>query len=46
MKRNQYRREKAAVIYQSFRLFPLLTVEENVTHPMELRGLGGKLIPL
>lgn len=39
---NQYRREKAAVIYQSFRLFPLLTVSENVTYPMELRGLGGK----
>ncbi len=39
---NQYRREKAAVIYQSFRLFPALTVEENVTYPMELRGLGGK----
>ncbi len=42
MNLNQYRREKAAVIYQSFRLFPLLTVEENVTYPMELRGLGGK----
>lgn len=39
---NRYRREKAAVIYQSFRLFPLLTVEENVTYPMELRGLRGK----
>lgn len=39
---NRYRREKAAVIYQSFRLFPLLTVSENVTYPMELRGLGGK----
>lgn len=39
---NQYRREKAAVIYQSFRLFPALTVEENVTYPMELRGLDGQ----
>lgn len=42
MNLNQYRREKAAVIYQSFRLFPLLTVSENVTYPMELRGSSGK----
>ena len=35
----QYRREKVAVIYQSFRLFPLLTVAENVMYPMELRGI-------
>ena len=39
---NRYRRENAAVIYQSFRLLPLLTVEENVTYPMELRGFKGK----
>ena len=39
---NRYRREKAAVIYQSFRLLPLLTVAENVTYPMELRGFRGK----
>ncbi len=39
---NRYRREKAAVIYQSFRLLPLLTVLENVTYPMELRGFKGK----
>ena len=38
----RYRRECAAMIYQSFRLFPLLTVSENVTFPMELRGLRGK----
>ena len=37
-----YKREKAAVIYQSFRLFPLLTVSENVSYPMELRGAKGK----
>lgn len=36
----RYRREKAAVIYQSFRLFPLLTVAENVMYPMELRGIN------
>ena len=39
---NRYRREHAAVIYQSFRLLPLLTVSENVTYPMELRGFRGK----
>ncbi len=38
----RYRREKAAVIYQSFRLFPLLTVAENITYPMELRKVPGK----
>ena len=42
MKLEQYRREKAAVIYQSFRLFPLLTVAENVMYPMELRGVKAK----
>lgn len=39
MSLEQYRREKVAVIYQSFRLFPLLTVAENVMYPMELRGM-------
>ena len=38
MKLEEYRREKVAVIYQSFRLFPLLTVAENVMYPMELQG--------
>jgi putative ABC transport system ATP-binding protein len=38
----RYRRECAAMIYQSFRLFPLLTVSENITYPMELRGYKGK----
>ena len=38
----RYRREKAAVIYQSFRLLPLLTVAENVMIPMELRGMPPK----
>ena len=35
----QYRRERVAVIYQDFRLFPLLTVAENVMFPMELLGM-------
>ena len=38
MQLEQYRRERVAVIYQNFRLFPLLTVAENVMFPMELRG--------
>mgnify|MGYP001381387484 CR=1 FL=1 len=38
----KYRRECAAMIYQSFRLFPLLTISENITFPMELRGFKGK----
>ena len=38
----KYRRECAPMIYQSFRLFPLLTVSENITYPMELRGFKGK----
>ena len=42
MDRNGYRREKAAVIYQSFQLFPLLTAVENVMYPMELKGMKGK----
>ena len=39
MNLERYRREKAAVIYQNFRLFPLLTVAENVMYPMELQGM-------
>ncbi len=35
---DEYRRERAAVIFQSFQLFPLLTALENVACPMELRG--------
>lgn len=37
-----YRRNDAAMIYQSFRLFPLLTAAENVMYPMELHGLRTK----
>ena len=42
MDRTKYRRESAAMIYQNFRLFPLLTVSENITYPMELRGFRGR----
>ena len=34
-----YRRDHAAVIYQSYNLFPLLTAEENVLYPMKLKKL-------
>lgn len=35
---DQYRREDISMIFQSFQLFPLLTVLENVCYPMELNG--------
>ena len=35
---DRYRRERVAVIFQSFQLFPLLTVLENVCVPRELQG--------
>jgi len=34
---DKYRRDHAAVIYQSYNLFPLLTVEENVMYPLKLK---------
>ena len=30
------------MIYQSYNLFPLLTVQENVMYPLKLRGMDGK----
>lgn len=42
MDRDQYRRERAAVIYQAFHLFPLLTVLENVMFPMNLQKVPKK----
>lgn len=36
---DRYRREDVAMIFQSFHLFPLLTVLENVCYPMELCGV-------
>ena len=30
------RREKLSIVFQNFQLFPLLTIEENITYPMEL----------
>ncbi len=39
---DRYRREDVAVIYQNYKLFPMLTVMENITYPMELRGIKRK----
>jgi len=40
--KDKYRRENVAVIYQSYNLFPLLTVLENVMYPLELNGVNAK----
>lgn len=37
-----YRLNRAAVIYQAFHLFPLLTAKENVMLPMEARSIPKK----
>ena len=39
---DQYRRERVAMIFQAFHLFPLLTALENVCYPMEINGLSRK----
>ena len=40
--RDAYRRNKVAVIYQAFHLFPLLTALENVRYPLEIQGMSRK----
>lgn len=40
---NRYRREDVAVIYQNYKLFPMLTVLENICYPMELRHISKKM---
>lgn len=40
--RDAYRRDNAAVIYQNYNLFPLLTVMENVLYSMNLKGVRGQ----
>lgn len=37
-----YRRDHAAVIYQNYNLFPLLTAMENVLYSMNLKGVRGQ----
>lgn len=39
---DRYRRESISMIFQSFHLFPLLTIMENVCFPMELCGVMPK----
>ncbi|MCL2203709.1 MAG: ABC transporter ATP-binding protein [Defluviitaleaceae bacterium] len=39
---DRYRREKVAMIFQAFHLFPLLTAVENVCFPMEAIGVPQK----
>ncbi len=38
MSKEKLRREKISIIFQSFNLFPLLTIEENVMYPATLVG--------
>ena len=40
--RDQYRRNKVVVIYQSFHLFPLLNALENIMYPLEIKGIDKK----
>lgn len=37
---DDYRKDHAAVIYQHYNLFPLLTAEENVRYPLRLKKLN------
>lgn len=38
MDMEQLRRERVAIIFQTFNLFPLLTNHENVMYPMQIQG--------
>lgn len=40
--RDEYRKNKVAVIYQSFHLFPLLTALENIMYPLEMKKMDRK----
>lgn len=42
LNRDEYRKNKAAVVYQDFHLFPLLNALENVMYPLEIKGVGRK----
>lgn len=39
---NQMRRDAVSVIYQNYNLFPLLTVQENILYPLELKKIPKK----
>lgn len=40
--RNQMRRDTVSVIYQNYNLFPLLTVQENIQYPLDLKKMPKK----
>ncbi len=40
--RNQMRRDAVSVIYQNYNLFPLLTVQENICYPLDLKKMPRK----
>ena len=40
--RNALRREAVSVIYQNYNLFPLLTVQENIQYPLDLKKMPRK----
>ena len=40
--RNQIRRDAVSVIYQNYNLFPLLTVQENIQYPLDLKKMSKK----
>ena len=42
MDRDAYRLNRAAVVYQAFHLFPLLTAQENVMLPLECKKMHKK----
>ena len=40
--RNRLRRDAVSVIYQNYNLFPLLTVQENIMYPLDLKKMPKK----
>ncbi len=40
--RNRLRRDAVSVIYQNYNLFPLLTVQENIRYPLDLKKMPKK----
>ena len=40
--RNSMRRDAVSVIYQNYNLFPLLTVQENIMYPLDLKKTSKK----
>ncbi len=40
--RSQMRRDAVSVIYQNYNLFPLLTVQENIQYPLDLKKVPRK----